>query len=340
MDSAEIGEIMSSYIIRVAIGTLAGLALTAQAADIVVQGSSAGLGILKEAAARYQKAQAKGKPGAVNISTAIGGSGVSLARLCRGEIEMAQAARPISADEIATCAHAQIPFVELPLAFDVVTVIVNPQNSFLAGMSRDELRRLWSVDAEGRLTRWKQLNERYPDTPIKLYGPDRQFESQPLFFEAVLGKGQAPRRDYTASSDDSTLVQAVARDANALSFVSLASYLDQRSRLKAVPIVQAGQSTEPSAQGITAGHYGLLSRPLFLYVSVKALARPEVREFAAYTVANAGRLAKAARYLPLSDAAYRLAAERLSSRRSGSVWGGVQPVGLTPAELDKHYVAH
>jgi phosphate transport system substrate-binding protein len=320
------------------------LALPVFAADIAIQGSSAGVGILKEAAAQYGKLQA-GKAPAMDakaieptrIHVAVAGSGASLARFCRGEIEIAQSARPMAAEELTACARAETLFIELPLAFDAVTVVVNPRNDFIQSLGKDELQRLWSAASEGKLLHWKQLNARYPDTPIKLYGPDNRFESHALFFEAVLGENQAPRRDVTASVDDATLVQAVARDANALSFVSHATYQDARSRLKAVAIAEDGKAVVPSAQAIAEGRYRLLARPLFLYVSVKALARPEVREFAAYAVTHAGRFAQAAKSLPLSDSAYRLAGARLAGQRTGSVWAGTQPIGLTLAELDKKY---
>lgn len=341
---------MNSYLTKIAFSCLASLVGMAHAADISIQGSTAGVAILKEAAAQYEKTRAKVpqavpaakpavQPEATRITVATGGSGTSLRRLCRGEIDLAQASRPIASEELAACARADIAFIELPLAFDAVTVVVNPRNTFLSSLSRDELARLWAASSQGKLTRWKQLNETYPDTPIKLYGPDAQFESHALFFEAVLGANQASRRDYTASVDDATLVQAVARDANALGFVSHATYLEARSRLKAVAIAEAGRAVAPAEEAIAAGHYRLLARPLFLYVSVKALSRPEVRAFAAYAVQHAGRLAQSARYLPLSEGAYRMAAERLNAQRTGSVWAGTQPIGLTLAELDKKYAA-
>jgi phosphate transport system substrate-binding protein len=327
------------------LSVVAGLALAQPtfASDITIQGSSAGVGILREAAVQYEKQQAGKAPKSAapseptRIHVAVAGSGVSLARFCRGELELAQAARPMAAEELAACARAEVTFIELPLAFDAVTVVVNPRNDFIQSLSREELARLWSAASEGKLTRWQQLNPRYPDTPIKLYGPDAQFESHAQFFEAVLGEGQRARRDVTASIDDATLVQAVARDPNALSFVSFAGYQAARSRLKAVAIAEDGRAVLPSAQTIAEGRYRLLARPLFLYVSVKALARPEVRDFAAYAVANAGRFAQAARSLPLTESAYRLASARLNSQRVGSVWAGVQPIGLTLTELDRKY---
>jgi phosphate transport system substrate-binding protein len=327
------------------------LAITAHAADITVQGSSAGVAILKETAMQYEKTRAKAlqaapaakpaatQPDPTRIHVAIAGSGASLARFCRGEIEIAQAARPMAPEELTACARAETLFIELPLAFDAVTVVVNPRNDFIQSLGKEDLQRLWAASSEGKLLHWKQLNDAYPDTPIKLYGPDAQFESHALFFDAVLGPNTAPRRDVTVSVDDATLVQAVARDTNALSFVSHATYLEARSRLKAVAIAEDGKAVVPSAQSIAEGRYRLLSRPLFLYVSVKALARPEVREFAAYAVTHAGRFAQAAKSLPLSEAAYRLAGARLAGQRTGSVWAGTQPIGLTLTELDKKYAA-
>lgn len=279
--------------------------------------------------------------GTVKIVSGDSGSAEALRRLCAGETDLAAVARPIIKGELAQCEKAERTFVEVPIAFDALAVIVNPRNTFVEALSIDELRGVWTAEAQGKLVRWSQLNARYPDEPLKLYAPDARAERGNYFNEAVLGSGREARRDFTASADDDVIVQAVARDAAALGYVPLAYYLGNLKRLKAVPIVRAAgnAAAEPSLESVAAGRYQPLSRPLFLYVSAKSLEWAEVAAFADHYVQEVRRLGRELHYVPLADGTYQIAQQRLRQRTAGSRWDGVVPVGVTMESLHKRFSA-
>jgi len=303
-----------------------------QAQAVRVEGASAGFSISQAAAAEFRR----GHAGAV-VTIGISGSGGALAKLCRGAIDLVHSARPILAAEIGACGKAEAPFIELPLAFDAVTVVVNRKNSFVQRLTLAELRTMWEETARARIVRWSQVNPQFSDAPIKLLAPDPQFESSSYFAAAILGPGKAVRRDHMTSVDDNVLIQGVARDLNALSYVSVASFLENRAKLRAVPIAASAgaEAVAPSPETIARGEYQPLSRPIFLYISTKSLARPEVAAFAEFYTANAERFAKGANYVPLTEGTYRAGQERLRRRVAGSVWNGTVVVGLSMQELQK-----
>ncbi|SRR6266496_138734 len=303
-----------------------------QAQSVRVEGSGAGLMISQAAAAEFRRSH---KDVAVNVG--LSGSSGALGKLCRGEVDLVHSARPILKAEIEACGKADIQFIELPLAFDAVTVVVNPKNSFVQSLTLAELRSMWEEAAQGKIVRWSQVNARFPDAPLKLLAPDAQFDGSNYFLAAILKPGQSPRRDYMGSVDDNVLIQGVARDINTVSYLPVATYLENRAKLRAVPIAASAsaQAVAPSPETIASGQYQPLSRPIFLYVNARSLARPEVAAFAEFYAANAARLVQGARYVPLADSAYRAGQERLRRRIAGSVWSGAVPVGLSIEELQK-----
>ncbi len=312
-----------------------GLAVCAQAQILRIDGSAAGAEISKAAVVEYRKQNKD-----ISFSLGVSGSGGGLAKFCRGEAEMVSTTRPIQRSEIDACAKARIEFIELPLAFDAVTVIVNARNTFVDRLSVEDLRKMWQGSAQGEITHWDQINPRWPHQPMKLLAPDRLSDESSYFNAAILG-GEAPRQDIMASTEDRILIQGVARDANTLSFVSLAYYLENRAQLKAVPIAAKTGATPvaPTLDAIAKGAYQPLARPLFLYVNAKALAQPAVRAFAEYYVVNGARLAKAANTVPLAESSYRLDLERLRKSSTGTVWGGRVPTGLTLETLQTRKAA-
>jgi phosphate transport system substrate-binding protein len=303
-----------------------------QAQSVRLEGSSAGLTISQAAAAEFRRSHKD-----VAVSVGVSGSGGALGKLCRGEVDVVHSARPILKAEIEACRKADVQFIELPLAFDAVTVVVNPKNSFVQSLTLDELRAMWEETAQGKIVRWSQVNARFPDAPLKLLAPDAQFDGSNYFLAAILKPGQSPRRDYMGSVDDNVLIQGVARDINTVSYLPVATYLENRAKLRAVPIVESAgtEAIAPSLENIANGRYQPLSRPIFLYVNTKSLARSEVAAFAEHYMANAARLAQSARYVPLADSAHRTGQERLRRRIAGSVWSGTVPVGLGMQELQK-----
>jgi phosphate transport system substrate-binding protein len=298
-------------------------------------GAAAGRALLGAAVAEYRKL----KPG-TRIDLGIAGSAGSLARLCNKTADLVIASRPIQKPELALCKDKEVEFVEVPVAFDAITVVVNPLNHFVASLNVDELRAIWGSDAEGKVVRWRQVNGRFPDMPLKLLAPDAQFEQASTFTEAVL-RGKPGRRDAMVSVDDNVLIQAVVRDPYAIGYVSLAYYNAHRRELKAVPIAaKAGAAAvAPSAENVANGLYQPMARPLFLYVNAKALDRAPVREFTEFYISNGARVAQAVGLVPMAASAYQQGIARLRSRSRGTAWGGAVPLGLSVEEVQKRQAA-
>ena len=313
--------------------TLALLTLTgaAQAQVIKIDGSSTVYPITEGVAEDFQKA----KKNAIKVTVGISGTGGGFKKFCRGESDFQNASRPILEKEMADCKAAGVEYIELPVAFDALTVVMNPKNSFLKSITVDELKKMWEPAAQGKITRWNQVNPAWPDAPIKLFGAGSDSGTFDYFTEAINGKSKASRGDFTASEDDNVLVQGVAQDVNAIGYFGYAYYAENQSRLKAVPIVEkAGKpAVSPSEATVLDGSYQPLSRPIFVYVNVKSLAKPEVREFAEYYMKTAAKIAKEVKYVPLPARAYTLGLEHIAKGKKGTVFGGKNEVGVRIDEL-------
>jgi phosphate transport system substrate-binding protein len=316
----------------IAFAVVATYSIRASAQSVRVEGSSAGLTISQAAAAEFHRAHR-----ATTVNVGLAGSGGAFGKLCRNAADLVHSGRPILKSEIEACGKAAVQFIELPIAFDAVTVVVNPRNSFVRSLTLPELRAMWEETAEGRIVRWNQVNALFPDAPLKLLAPDARFEDSNYFAAAILGPGKSSRRDYMGSVDDNVLIQGVMRDVNTVSYLPIATYLENRAKLRAVPIaaLAGAQPVDPSLEAVSSGRYQPLSRPVFLYVNAGSLARAEGAAFAEFYVANAGRLAQGANYLALTGSLYSAAQERLRRRILGSVWNGIVPVGLNIQELQR-----
>jgi phosphate transport system substrate-binding protein len=309
---------------------VAALAAPVHAQLVKIDGSSTVFPVTEAVAEDFQKA----KKGAVKVTVGISGTGGGFKKFCRGETDISNASRPILKAEMAECAKAGIDYYELPVAFDALTVVINPKNSFVKQLTLAEMKRMWEPAAQGRVTRWNQVNPAWPDAPMKLFGPGADSGTFDYFTEAVVGKSKSSRGDFTASEDDNVLVQGVSRDVNGLGYFGYAYYIENKDKLKAVPIVnEKGQVVEPSMEAVLKGSYSPLARPIFIYVNAKALEKPEVREFAEYYMKNGGKLAREVKYVPLPEAAYKTAWEHVQKGKKGTVFGGVAEAGVTIEEL-------
>jgi phosphate transport system substrate-binding protein len=316
--------------------TLALLALPAfvQAQAVVkIDGSSTVFPITEGVAEDFQKS----KKGAVKVTVGISGTGGGFKKFCRAETDVQNASRPILAKEMADCKAAGVEYFELPVAFDALTVVTNPKNAFLKQITVEELKKIWEPAAQGKITRWNQVNPAWPDAPIKLFGAGSDSGTFDYFTEAVTGKSKASRGDYTASEDDNVLVQGVSQDVNALGYFGYAYYAENQARLKAVPIVEkAGKpAVAPSEATVLDGTYQPLARPIFIYVNAKALDKPEVKEFVDYYMKQSSKIAKEVKYVPLPAKAYTVNLEHLAKGKKGTVFGGVPEVGITIEELQR-----
>ena len=298
---------------------------------IKIDGSSTVYPITEAVAEEFQKL----KRGAVKVTVGISGTGGGFKKFSRGETDISDASRPIVKKEMDACKEAGIEYIELPVAYDGIAVMVNPKNTYVTSMTPADLKKIWEPTAERIITKWNQVNPKWPDTPLKLYGPGVDSGTFDYFTEAIVGKARSSRGDFTASEDDNVLVQGVATDKGALGFFGYAYYAENKDKLKIVPIDAGKGPVTPSEKTIMGGSYQPLSRPIFIYVNKKAAERPEIREFVEFYLKNAPTLVKQVKYVPLPDRAYKLAEERFAKRVTGTVFAGEAKVGMKIEDLLK-----
>lgn len=304
---------------------------SAAPAVVKIDGSSTVFPITEAVAEEFQKA----KKGAVNVTVGISGTGGGFKKFCRGETDVANASRPILKKEMDDCARAGIRYYEMPIAYDALTVMVNPQNTFIKSMSVAELKKIWEPGAQGKINSWKDVNPAWPDQKIKLYGAGSDSGTFDYFTEAIVGKAKSSRGDYTASEDDNVLVQGIAGDKGALGYFGFAYYIENQKKLKAVAIDGGKGPVAPTPENVDNGSYQPLSRPIFIYVSEKSLDKPEVKEFVEFYMKSAAPLVKEVKYIPLPAKAYSGNLEHLARKKLGTVFGGQNEVGLTIEQLMK-----
>jgi phosphate transport system substrate-binding protein len=234
-----------------------------------------------------------------------------------------------------------VRFVELPVAYDAITIVVPKSNRWASAISTAELRRLWSREAQGTVLRWRQINSAWPDKPIRLCGPGRDSGTYDTFNKAINGSEANSRQDYTASEDDAVLVRCVADNPLALGYFGFDYFQANRSRLRALAIKGSRGPVMPSAQSVQTSRYLPLSRPLFFYVSEQALHRqPVLRQFINTTLQSGVRIARQAGVIPLQDSTYRLVTTKLYRGVVGTAFAGNLPLGLTVGQtLDRSFDA-
>ncbi|MCC7542287.1 MAG: PstS family phosphate ABC transporter substrate-binding protein [Deltaproteobacteria bacterium] len=303
-------------------------------AVITIDGSSTVYPISEAVAEEFQSKNAGSR-----VTVGRSGTGGGFQKLCRGEIAIAGASRPITAAEIEACRRANVEWIELPVAYDGLAVVVNPQNTWATSITVAELKRMWEPEAQARVMRWSQVREGWPDEPLRLFGAGVDSGTYDYFTKAIVGREHASRGDYTSSEDDNVLVQGIAGDRLAIGFFGLAYYEENRSRLRVVPVDDGDASNgagpiTPSQDTVSRGTYQPLARPIFVYVRKAALASDAaLARFVEFYVQNAGRLAPETGYVPLPARAYELAAARLRARTTGSLFSGGSQIGVTIEQL-------
>jgi phosphate transport system substrate-binding protein len=301
---------------------------------VTLDGSSTVFPISEAVAEEFQRAQ----PG-IRVTVGISGTGGGFQKFCRGETDISDASRPITATEIAACQKAGVEYVELPIAYDGIAIVVHPKATWAAEITSAELKTLWATEAQGKVTKWSQVRRFWPDREIHLFGAGVDSGTYDYFTEAITGKAKASRGDFTSSEDDNVLVQGVSSDELALGFIPFAYYEENRDKLKLLP-VDDGKGDNgagailPGPDSIRTGTYQPLSRPVFIYVSKKAAERPEVAKFVEFYLAQADALVREVNYVGLGADAYKLVAERFTNRLTGSLFAGAEnTVGLTIEQL-------
>ena len=296
---------------------------------IRIDGSSTVFPISEAVAEEFQRANPSAR-----ATVGVSGTGGGFQKFCAGETDISDASRPIRPTEIEACRKTGVEYIELPVAYDGLAIVVNPKNTWASTITVDELKRLWSPDAQGKVARWNQVRSSWPDREIRLFGAGVDSGTYDYFTEATVGKEGASRGDFTSSEDDNVLVQGIANDELALGFLPLAYVEQNKSRLKIVP-VDDGKGDNgngpivPSEQTVRDGTYQPLSRPLFIYVSRKAADRPEVQRFVDAYFASP-ELIREVGYVELTPQIYELARKHFADRKVGTAFGeGGSQVGMT-----------
>lgn len=297
--------------------------------SVLVDGSSTVFPVSEAMAEEFGKVY----PG-VAVTVGVSGTGGGFKKFCADETDITGASRPIKQEEIDLCAQNGIEYIELPIAFDGLSVVVNPQNEFVQCLTVDELNAMWEPAAQGTITNWNQIRADFPDAPLGLYGAGTDSGTYDYFMEAI-GAGGESRGDFTASEDDNVLVQGVTGDVNGLAFFGYSYYVENQDRLKAVAIDAGdGNCVEPSPETIADGTYQPLSRPEFIYVKKSVAEDPAVKAFVEFYLSPENAyLVDEVGYVSLPEAVNTKANERFQNGTVGSVFEGGATIGVKLEEV-------
>lgn len=328
MSIQQIKSIMYYVVIAFAV-SIAGLKQVHAAEKVIkIDGSSTVYPITEAVAEEFQKATK------VRVTVGESGTGGGFKKFCRGETDISDASRPIKQKEMDECKAAGVQYIELPVAYDALTVVVNSKNDWVKSFTVAELNQLWKSGSS--VKSWKQINPAYPDTKILMYGPGTASGTFDYFTEAINGKAGNSRSDYTPSEDDNVLVQGVAGDRGATGYFGYAYYEENKDKLRAIPIVVNGKAVEASPENVMNGTYQPLARPLFIYVNATAAAfKPEVKAFVNFYLQHAPKLVKEVKYVPLPADDYAVVTEHFKAMKPGTGFNGTAEVGIKIKDLIK-----
>jgi len=283
--------------------------------NVTIDGSSTVAPLSKAVAEDFAKAS----PG-VKVPVGTSGTGGGFKKFCAGDTDISNASRPIKKAEEEECKKNGVEFVEIPVAIDGLTVVVNKENTWAKCLTVAELKTMWSPDAQGKITNWNQIRPDFPDTKLALLGPGADSGTFDYFTEAINGKSKVSRTDFQPSEDDNIIVKGVQGDKGGLGFFGVAYYEENAATLTALEIDGGAGCVAPTSENINTGKYSPLSRPLLIYIKKKAYDRPETKAFVDFYIANQSKLAKEVGYVALPSAADALIAERIKTGKTGSTF--------------------
>jgi phosphate transport system substrate-binding protein len=274
--------------------------------EVKIDGSSTVYPISEAVAEEFRAVQKN-----IKVTVGLSGTGGGFKKFSRGETDINDASRPIKDAEKEACKLNNIESLELEIAYDGLSVVVNPANNFVNDISVAELKKMWEPAAQKTITRWSQVRAGWPDEEFHLYGAGTESGTYDYFTEAIVGESHKSRGDYTASEDDNVLVQGVASDKNALGFFGFAYYEENQAKLKLVGIDDGNAengagAVKPSVETVKNKSYAPLSRPLFIYVNSTSIKRPEVIELVKFYISNAGLLSEEVGFIPMTKEEYVL----------------------------------
>lgn len=324
--------IVNKYILFVLVVMLCVSCFKKYNGRINIDGSSSVYPITEAVAEEYRRDH-----GDIRITVGVSGTGGGFKKFSRGETDISNASRPIKESEIKACAENDIQFIEVPVAYDGLAVVISPANDFVDFLTVAELKKMWEPAAQNKITSWKQVRSSFPDVPLRLYGAGTSSGTYDYFTEAIVGKAKSSRGDYTASEDDNVLVQGVSTDKGALGFFGLAYYEENKSKLRLVPIdAEKGKGPViPTDSTVRTGVYAPLSRPEFIYINAKSAESRVIQDFVKFYMEQAPVLVKEVGYVPLPSEAYELSYQRFLQKKTGSMFENVSTVGADLVELLK-----
>ncbi|MDZ7852391.1 MAG: PstS family phosphate ABC transporter substrate-binding protein [Halomonas sp.] len=324
------------------IGAVLAGSMTAQSAYAVdtvqVDGSSTVFPISEAMAEEFGKKHR----GDIRVTVGLSGTGGGFKKFCRGETDITGASRPIRPGELEQCKKNGIEFIELPIAMDALSVVVNPENDWVDYLTVAELKKMWEPEAQGEITNWNQIREGFPDRDLNLYGAGTDSGTYDYFTAAIVGEEHSSRGDFTASEDDNVLVQGVANDQEALGFFGLAYYLENENKLKGVPISWKGsEPVMPSMQTAGDAEYQPLTRPLYYYANKASVEEKDyVEKFLLFIYRDVNKeLISEVGYVPNGQRVRAAALRVLNDREVGTAYQGSE-VGVDVVETlnrKKHY---
>lgn len=298
-------------------------------ADVLIDGSSTVFPISEAMAEEFMKANQD-----VKVTVGISGTGGGFKKFCAGETDISNASRPIKQSEIDLCKEKGIEYIEIPVAYDGLSVVVHKENNWATCLKVEELAKMWETAAEGKIKKWNQINPQFPDKDLDLFGAGTDSGTYDYFTDAITGKEGESRGDYTASEDDNVIVQGVSADPAGLGFFGFAYYEENIDKLKIVQIEnKEGKCVEPTKETIADGSYNPLSRPIFIYVSKAALDKPKVKSFVEYHLDQAHQnLVDEVGYIALPTDILTKAKARFDNKTFGTVFGGKSSLGVKLSE--------
>ena len=241
----------------------------------------------------------RGREPGVRVTVGVSGTGGGFERFCAGETDLSNASRPIKQEEVDACAEHGVEYVELHVANDALTLVVNKDNDWVSCLTVEQLRRIWEPGS--KVASWRDVEEGFPDEPLKLFGAGTDSGTFDFFTKAIVGEEGASRSDYAATEDDNVTVQGVSGERGGLGYFGLSYYEQNAASLKALAVDGGGGCVAPSVASAQDGRYTPLSRPLYVYATVEALARPEIAAFLHHLLDEGEAIAALAQFVPLTD---------------------------------------
>ena len=272
---------------------------------VKIDGSSTVFPITEAVAEEFGKEHRK-----VRVTVGVSGTGGGFKKFAAGETDINDASRRIKGKEIKKAQENGVKYLELPVAYDGISIVVNPKNTWVDHLTRAELKKIWNRGS--KVKTWKDVRPNWPDRKIRLYGPGADSGTFDYFTEAINGKSHVSRSDFTKSEDDNVLVQGISGDLDSLGYFGFAYYVENKKRVRAVAIDDGKGPVMPTLVTINNGTYSPLSRPIFIYVNHSGAKKSQVNEFVKYYLNNAPELVKEVGYVPLRSDEYAAGLKKFS----------------------------